>query len=282
MKHHTKRNKFIITFVILTVVVLAIIWYITRSKDDTSFKKQLKTSSTKTSEYFNFVPLQISQPTVTNPDPILNNYKNPEYSGPSYDQPYANPLTAKYSPNDVTLAATPHLKRSVENFKTLDMNRHIPATLPDGMYSIKSKDGDVMLSSETFTPVQCTSFKYSPTVPTEEDKKAGWKLHSVSKGIYMIQKPNGMECLYASIGDSLRSYQLSEGCKTKNVCGLESLDYEKKLDPYSKRTYFEISQYPLGYALRNVENNSFVCIVGGKATFSNSLTPNCYFKIEKI
>jgi hypothetical protein len=138
-----------------------------------------------------------------------------------------------------------------------------------------------MLSSETFTPVQCTSFKYSPTVPTEENKKSGWKMQLVSKGTYIIKKPNGMECLYASIGDSLRSYQLAEGCKTKNVCGLESLDYEKKLDPYSKRTYFEIWKYPQGHALRNVDNNRFVCIVNGKATFSDSVTSNCLFKIEK-
>lgn len=276
MKQHTKRNKFIITFVILTVIVLTVIWYILRSKDESSKNKK--------SEHFSFVPLQLSQPTVTNPDPILNNYRDPQYNGPSYAQPYADPLTAKYRPNDVTLAARPHTieKKSIENFQLVNNNTGSPAILEDGIYSIKSKDGNIMLSSQTFTPVQCTSFKYKPTLPTEEDKKSGWKLHTVTKGIYMIQKPDGMECLYASIGDSLRSYQLSEGCKTKNVCGLESLDYEKKLDPYSKRTYFEIIQNRDGFVLRNVENNKFVCIVNGTATFSNSVTPNCFFKIEKI
>jgi hypothetical protein len=268
MKHHSKTNQFILTFIITSVIVLLFIWFTVRG-----------------SEKFKYTEFQTSQPTVTNPDPILNNYKSPTYDGYDYAQPYARPRYAGDAVGKPNLSSSSFMipTRTGKN-SNIEPYASVPsvATFQDGTYSIKNIDGNMMLSSETFTPVQCTSFKYNRTVPSEKDKKAGWKLQLVSKGIYIIKKPDGMECLYASIGDSLRSYQLSDGCKAKNVCGLESLNYEKELDPYSKRTYFEIWNYPEGYALRNVENKKFVCIVNNKSTFSNSVTPNCLFKIEKM
>jgi hypothetical protein len=70
--------------------------------------------------------------------------------------------------------------------------------------------------------------------------------------------------------------------KNANVCGLETLDYEKKLDPNSYRTYFEVWKYPEGYAIRNVDNKKFICIQQGKVTFSESISPDCLFSINPV
>ena len=155
-----------------------------------------------------------------------------------------------------------------------------PAELTNGNYIIQNKDG-VLLASIAFTPVQCNNFliNYKPN-PSKDDS---WNLHQVSKGIYMLKKPGGDECLYASIGNTLKSYLLTPGCQSKKVCGLESLDEKDQLDEESKRTYFEIWNYAgKGYVIKSVETGKYICVEQGKATFSNNPTDNCLFNIKQM
>lgn len=155
-----------------------------------------------------------------------------------------------------------------------------PAELVNGNYIIQNKD-DVLLASIAFTPVQCNNFliNYKPN-PSKDDS---WNLHQVSKGIYMLKKPGGDECLYASIGNTLKSYLLTPGCQSKKVCGLESLDEKDQLDEESKRTYFEIWNYEgKGYVIKSVETGKYICVEKGKATFSSNPTDNCLFNIKQM
>jgi hypothetical protein len=155
-----------------------------------------------------------------------------------------------------------------------------PAELTNGNYVIQNKDG-IVLASIAFTPVQCNNFliNYKPN-PSKDDS---WNLHQVSKGIYMLKKPGGDECLYASIGNTLKSYFLTPGCQSKKVCGLESLDEKDQLDEESKRTYFEIWNYEeKGYVIKSVETGKYICVEKGKATFSSNPTDNCLFNIKQM
>jgi hypothetical protein len=155
-----------------------------------------------------------------------------------------------------------------------------PAELTNGNYVIQNKDG-IVLASIAFTPVQCNNFliNYKPN-PSKDDS---WNLHQVSKGIYMLKKPGGDECLYASIGNTLKSYFLTPGCQSKKACGLESLDEKDQLDEESKRTYFEIWNYEgKGYVIKSVETGKYICVEKGKATFSSNPTDNCLFNIKQM
>ncbi len=274
MKHYSKQTKFIITFIILSLVA-AIFLYIA-----------LKSKNTEVVE--NYRHQSLSQPTVTNPNPIVNDYfRGYPYENPtSYFQPYKKPLFAKYIPNSPNLSATDEIISNGSKYNTelfrYQMNKEqmqpVISELPSGQYIIKNKNTGIVLNSTSCTPVQCNNFIYNPSMTSSKDE--GWNLHLVSKGIYIFKKPNNKECLYAGLADKLKSYQLEPSCSKKtNVCGLESLNYEKKLDPESKRTYFEVWQYPEGFAIRNVENQKFVCLINNEISFVDTISPECLFTI---
>jgi hypothetical protein len=206
----------------------------------------------------------ISQPTITNPNPIMNGYSTTNTTYNEYAQPYKQPRFASSTP---------------ESFRYRQQSQPAPAELSEGHYTITSVNGDVPLNSIAFTPVQCNTILFNSKL--QPSNQQGWNLTHVSKGIYIFKKPSGKECLYASIGNTLKSYLLSDGCNQTNVCGLEDLDYKKELDPYSKRTYFEVWQYPEGYAIKNVETQQFICLQEGKISFSSIVTPNCLFKFSQ-
>ena len=264
----SKDNKFFITFIVLACITLGFFYFYNRDKTN------------NVEEYYQI----ISQPTVTNPNPIVTGYNND--NGSNYMMPYKTPMFAPVS--GVNLSSNTNMIPSQTSNNEMfhyqikaSQSQPEIATFPSGNYIIKNKKDGILLNSIAFTPVQCNNFliNYKP-VPNSSE---GWKLHEVSKGIYIFKKPSGKECLYASIGDTLKSYQLEPSCtKNANVCGLESLDYEKKLDPNSSRTYFEVWKYPEGYAIRNVDNKKFICIKEGKVTFSDIISQECLFNINSV
>lgn len=250
--------------VIVCICILTAIAIFKLIKTFTNSTQIQQTNEFYTLDSFNTIPkdyesdiYHLSQPTVTNINPIMkgNTY---DYI-PNYDQPYKTPNFAKS-----------------EKFRYNTSSSIVPAELNDGLYNIQTKN-KVVLASIAFTPVQCNNFLINPKLIPSKDES--WKLEKVSKGIYMLKKPNGSECLYASIGNTLKSYILESGCKSKNVCGLESLNNESKLDEESKRTYFEIWKYPEGYVLKSKETGKFICVNKNKAEFSDILTDECLFDI---
>ena len=275
MKHYSRKTKFIFTFVIISAIAALVLLKMSKSKDTTGE---------------NYRHQSISQPTVTNPNPIVDDkFRASAYGeSPAYFQPYKKPRFAKYIPDYPNLSASSQIiasgsqyNESAENFRYQSSTQQVQpviSELPTGNYIIKSKDGDILLNSTAFTPVQCNNFLFNPSMtPSKEE---GWKLHLVSKGIYIFKKPNNKECLYAGLADKLKSYQLEPSCsKKKNVCGLESLNYEKKLDPESKRTYFEVWKYPEGFAIRNVENQKFICLNKNNVSFVDTISAQCLFTI---
>ncbi len=280
MKHYSKKTKFIITFVIISAIAALVLWKMSSSKDTSEKDKQ-----DGQNEYYRYQ--SISQPTVTNPNPIVDNKFRASAYGetPAYFQPYKKPRFAKYIPDYPNLSATSEIVASGSQYNepfryqtTTQQVQPVIADLPTGNYIIKSKNTGMFLNSTSCTPVQCNNFIYNPNMTPSKDE--GWKLHLVSKGIYIFKKPNNKECLYAGLADKLKSYQLEPSCsKKKNVCGLETLNYEKKLDPESKRTYFEVWKYPEGFAIRNVENQKFICFINNEISFVDTISPQCLFTI---
>lgn len=214
-------------------------------------------------EYFKFHserdPFILSQPTITNTNPIMNGQDNKYYN--AYIQPYKSEKSNK--------------KESYSN----DIQKNTPtvAELQNGNYMIKTQDGTI-LNSIAFTPVQCNTMLLNPELTPSNDQS--WVLENVSKGIYILKKPNNSECLYASIGDTLKSYLLESGCKKKNVCGLDHLTETKELDPYSKRTYFELWKYGDKYIIKSVSNNKYICLQNNKIGFSDNPLTSCLFDIQ--
>ena len=286
MKHYSKKTKFIITFIILSAIAGLVLWHMSKSKD--SSPKVTTSELIKSNENYRYQSL--SQPTVTNPNPIVDNkFRASAYGdSPAYFQPYKKPRFAKYIPDYPNLSASSEIiasgsqyNESVEKFRYQQSTQQVQpviSELPSGQYIIKNKNTGIVLNSTSCTPVQCNNFIYNPSM--SPSKEEGWNLHLVSKGIYIFKKPNNKECLYAGLADKLKSYQLEPSCSKKtNVCGLETLNYEKKLDPESKRTYFEVWKYPEGFAIRNVENQKFVCLINNEISFVDTISPECLFTI---
>ena len=251
MKHIHKNTKLFI----IILVILILFYFISKYVSSTT------KSNIKPTEKAPFRYQHLSQPTITNPNPFINSYG--PYGGESnYIQPYKQQ------------------RNTSETFRFQSQpNAANAANLQTGHYTISSKNNGTLLNSIAFTPVQCNNFllNHKPSPSKEE----GWNLQLVSKGIYILKKPDGKECLYASIGNTLKSYLLSDDCKNKsNVCGLEKLDSENKLDPQSTRTYFEIFEHPEGFSIRSVENKQFVCLNNNSVMFSSQLTPDCFFNIK--
>lgn len=209
---------------------------------------------------------KLSYYTITHPSVLENRYaSNKNYYIP-YDQPYKQ---RKYAPTNPRLVESFH-------YESISGQPEI-ATIPTGIYSIQTIHKNIPLNTKAFTPVQCNPILLHPKYTSLDDNK--WELKQVTRGVYIIKKPNNSECLYASIGNTLKSFLLEEGCQHKNVCGLESLTEDKQLDADSKRTYFEVWKYNNGYAFKSVETNQYICVSEGQLSFSSNITPDCLFSI---
>jgi len=203
----------------------------------------------------------LSYYSITQPNVNYNRF----HPGKQYPQQYAKP----YSPK---LVETFH-------YESIQGQPEI-ALLPSGTYSIQTLHTNIPLHPDAFTPVMCNTILLDPKYTQSQTNQ--WELQEVTQGIYIIKKKNNSECLYASIGNSLKSYLLEEGCQHKNVCGLEGLTEEKKVDSDSKRTYFEVWKLGDGYALKNVETGTYACIKQNYTSFSPSISSDCLFRIEKV
>jgi hypothetical protein len=236
-------------FFLFVVVILTYIGYTYFWKEEYTYTQDIHT---------------LSYNTITHPNPYKNRTDSNKHYYTEYDQPYKQ---QHYAP------------RLVEKFhyESISGQPEI-ATLPTGLYSISTINKGVPLNPNAFTPVQCNSILFHPKYTTTENNK--WELKQVTRGIYIIKKPNNSECLYASIGNTLKSFLLEEGCQRKNVCGLEDLTEDKQLDADSKRTYFEMWKYNNGYALKSVETNQYICLKEGQLSFSSNITPDCLFSIK--
>lgn len=243
----THRSKQI--FFILTTLVLIYIGY-------TYFWREEYTDIQKLSYY------TITQPSVD---------KNRFLSNKDYYTPYVQPYKQqKYAPGN------PHLIEPF-HYESITGQPEV-ATIPTGVYSISTINNKVPLNANAFTPVQCNPILLHPKYTTSESNT--WILQQVTRGVYIIKKKDNAECLYASIGNTLKSFLLEEGCQRKNVCGLESLTEDKQLDTDSKRTYFEVWKYNNGYAIKSVETGEYICLSEGQLSFSSTISPNCLFSIS--
>jgi hypothetical protein len=153
----------------------------------------------------------------------------------------------------------------------------LPASLTDGLYMIKNSDK--VFTSTAFTPTQCNNFAFSKAQPSMEDS---WVLKKVSNGVFMLQKPGGKECLYTHIDGSLKSYLIAD-CDRKNLCGSEELDSNGELDRYSIRSYFKLSNGPNGkIVMQSMQNNQYVCMDNGVASFKTTTDESCMFDFQKL
>ena len=154
-----------------------------------------------------------------------------------------------------------------------------PSNLPTGMYTIKNKNG-VVLISDVFDTLMCNDFLLGR--PFEPSKDSNWLLHRVAQSVYIFYKPSKKECLFTHPTDSLRSYFFPT-CQGKSLCGLEQPDAYGEIDPESLRTYFMILQDPSGkYYIKSMKNDMYVCMSDKKISLVDQPTEECLFDIQPL
>ncbi len=155
------------------------------------------------------------------------------------------------------------------------------ADLPDGTYMITSKDG-INLASNYVTPVQCNNFLYND--PIKGSKKTSWNLQRVADGIYMLKKPDGLECLYTNIDKTVRSFAFDTGCNKKNLCGTAKPTYTGNLDENSLHTYFMILKHPNNkFYIKSMSNDMYFTLApNGDLTLLQEPTEDSLFTFSMV
>ena len=161
-------------------------------------------------------------------------------------------------------------------------------SLDNGLYSIVNYNG-VELISSAFTPVSCNNNLLQKDKQYLHPIQKGWQLKNISKGIYIFEKPNTVECMYThstmNQNDSIRSY-ISSNCNKRQLCGTDNI-IEKQLDDENIRTYFRIIKSSINdyYYIISLKNNKYVCMdSNNNVTFSTSAdksNTNCLFKFTE-
>lgn len=171
-----------------------------------------------------------------------------------------------------TSSKTPKTPKTPEVSAAIVSEPYVSDDLPDGVYQIKNKDGNV-LASNIIDTVMCNDFLIGQ--PTSSDSSLDWKLKRVASGIYILYKDGEQECLYTHPGDEVRSYNIpGTNCDKQNLCGLETPDYRGELDPSSLRTYFMMLKDKDGkYAIKSMKNDKYLEM---KNTLSFQNTPTEY------
>jgi len=159
----------------------------------------------------------------------------------------------------------------------------LPATssdLPDGTYIITSHGG-INLASNYVTPVQCNNFLYNH--PIKGSDKTSWTLQRVADGVYILKKPDGLECLYSNIDRTVRSYVFDTGCNKKNLCGTTKPSYTGNLDENSIHTYFMILKHPNNkYYIKSMSNDMYFTLSNnGTLTLRQEPTEDSLFSFSR-
>ena len=190
-------------------------------------------------------------------------------------------LTNKWVVCIAILALVVYLAKqySEEHFQMIDPLGDI-VDLPTGIYSLSNTFGAV--SSDSFSSIPLTSTNLVTHSAGGAPFSNQWAFKRVTDGVYLIRKPRdnlqGAECLYTGTDGSVRGYIVNDA----KICGMETLNYENQLDPYSIRLYFKISKGPRNtVVIQSLENNMYMSYNGSQLRFVPSPDKGAFFTISQ-
>ena len=151
--------------------------------------------------------------------------------------------------------------------------------LPTGIYTMANRFGVVNSESFHSTPLVTTNLLTHQGSSSPFSNK--WAFKRVTDGVYLIRKPRanlqGAECLYSSTDHSVRGYIVSD----PNICGMDTLNDQNQLDPYSIRLYFKLSNADDGtVVIQSLQNNMYLTFNGTELSLSPVLNESGYFMIQ--
>jgi hypothetical protein len=150
--------------------------------------------------------------------------------------------------------------------------------IPTGIYTLSNRFGIVNSDSFYSSPIATTNVITHKE--SSDSFSTNWAFKRVTDGVYLIRKPldnvQGAECLYSSTDHTIRGYVVSD----ENICGMETLNNQNQLDPYSIRLYFKLSNTKDGtIVIQSLQNNMFLTFDGHQLSLSPVLNEGAYFTI---
>ncbi len=151
--------------------------------------------------------------------------------------------------------------------------------LPTGIYTLSNRYG--IVSSGSFNSIPLVTTNLLTQQGTSSPFSKQWAFKRVTDGVYLIRKPRanlqGAECLYSSSDNTVRGYIVSDPA----ICGMDTLNYENQLDPYSIRLYFKVTEANNGMIIiQSLQNNWYLSYNGNTLSLSPVLSEECYFSIS--